>query len=161
MTTTQQSGSGSENGPVIWVDADACPVKAEICKVGLRHQCRIVFVSNQWMRTEQHPLIRLEVVTGAFDAADDYIVENLTAGDLVITSDIPLADRALKKQASVMGPTGKAFTEDGIGMAMAMRDLKATLRETGEISGYNKAFDKKDRSMFLQAMEETMRKLKA
>lgn len=145
--------------PTIWIDADACPVKAEIIKVGLRHKNPMVFVSNQWIRLDQHPLIRLEVVTGKFDAADDYIVDHLGDQDLVITADIPLADRSLKKGAEVLGPTGKAFTTDGIGMAMAMRDLKATLRDTGEISGFNKPFDKKDRSQFLQAMEDVMRRI--
>lgn len=116
-------------------------------------------VSNSWMRIPQSPLIEQVVVDDGFDAADNWIAENTTAGDVVITSDIPLADRALKKSAVVLGPSGKAFTEQSIGMSLAMRDLNAHLRETGDISGGAPSFSKKDRSRFLNVLENTLQKL--
>lgn len=117
-------------------------------------------VSNSWMRIPQSPLIEQVVVDDGFDAADNWIAENVTAGDVVITSDIPLADRALKNGAVVLGPTGKPFTEQSIGMSLAMRDLNAHLRETGDISGGNAPFNKKDRSQFLNVLENTLQKLR-
>lgn len=116
-------------------------------------------VSNSWIRIPQSPLIEQVVVDDGFDAADNWIAENTTAGDVVITSDIPLADRALKKSAIVLGPSGKAFTEQSIGMSLAMRDLNAHLRETGDISGGAPPFSKKDRSKFLNVLENTLQKL--
>ena len=94
------------------------------------------------------------------DEADDWIAERAGDGDVVVTADIPLADRCLKNGARVVGPTGKAFTADSIGMALAMRDLKAHLRETGEIKGYNAAFTKADRSQFLQTLEQEIQDVK-
>jgi hypothetical protein len=117
-------------------------------------------VSNSWMRLPDSPLIRQVVVDSGFDAADDWIADAVTARDIVITSDIPLADRCLKKSAVVLGPTGKAFTDQSIGMKLAMRDLNTHLRDTGEISGYNAAFSKKDRSNFLNMLENTIQKIR-
>jgi len=108
----------------------------------------------------QSPLIEQVVVDDGFDAADNWIAENAITGDVVITSDIPLADRALKNGAVVLGPTGKAFTEQSIGMSLAMRDLNTHLRETGDISGGNAPFSKKDRSQFLNVLENTLQKLR-
>ncbi|MEH6547303.1 MAG: YaiI/YqxD family protein [Sneathiella sp.] len=144
----------------IFIDADACPVKDEIYKVAGRHKLTTYVVSNSWMRLPQSLLIEQVVVDAGFDAADDWIAENAGEGDIVITSDIPLADRSLKKGSVVMGPTGKAFDERSIGMSLAMRDLNAHLRQTGEISGYNAAFSKKDRSQFLNNLETAIQKLK-
>ena len=144
----------------IFIDADACPVKGEIYKVAGRHKLTTYVVSNSWMRLPQSLLIEQIVVDAGFDAADDWIAENTGESDIVITSDIPLADRSLKKGSVVMGPTGKPFDEKTIGMSLAMRDLNAHLRQTGEISGYNAAFSKKDRSQFLNNLENAIQKLK-
>lgn len=144
----------------IFIDADACPVKDEIYRVAGRHKLTTLVVSNSWMRIPQSPLIEQVVVDDGFDAADNWIVEQVSTNDVVITSDIPLADRALKKSAIVLGPTGKPFTEQSIGMSLAMRDLNSHLRDTGEISGYNASFSKKDRSNFLNVLENVLQKLK-
>lgn len=145
---------------IIYIDADACPVKDEIYRVAERHNLNTYVVSNSWLRIPQSLLIEQIVVDDGFDAADNWIAEKAGAGDVVITSDIPLADRCLKRGAAVLGPTGKAFSEKSIGNALAMRDLNAHLRQTGEISGYNAAFGKKDRSNFLNMLENTLQKLR-
>ena len=139
--------------PAIYVDADACPVKDEAVRVAERHGLVITFVSNAYMRLPEGPLIRRAVVTEGPDVADDWIVDHIAPGDIAVTADIPLASRCLKKDAQVIGPTGKPFTHDGIGMALAMRDLSAHLRETGESKGYNASFTRADRSRFLEALE--------
>ena len=144
----------------LFIDADACPVKDEAVKVGVRHELPIIFVSNAWMRLDDHPLVERVVVSEGPDEADNWIVENMTAGDIVVTSDIPLAARAIEKQGHVLGPTGKPFSDDNIGMALAMRELKQELRETGEIKGYNPGFTKADRSAFLQALENIIQTIK-
>ena len=113
-------------------------------------------VSNSYMRLAEGPLIRRVVVSDGFDAADDWIAERAGAVDIVITSDIPLADRCLKAGANVLGPSGKPFTQDNIGTALAMRDLMGHLRDTGEVSGNNPSFTKRDRSQFLQALESAV-----
>ena len=142
----------------IYVDADACPVKDEVIKVATRHDIKVHMVSNQWMRLDQNPLINRVVVSEGLDEADNWIADNIKENDIAITADIPLASRCLEKKAHVLGPTGKPFTEESIGMALAMRDLHAHLRETGEISGHNKSFAKQDRSRFLMVLEETVQK---
>lgn len=144
----------------IYIDADACPVKDEVMRVGGRHKFQMHFVSNAWMRLDDSPLVSRVIVPEGPDEADDWIAERAGDGDIVVTADIPLADRCLKNGARVIGPTGKAFTADSIGMALAMRDLKAHLRETGEIKGYNAAFTKADRSQFLQTMEQQIQDVK-
>ena len=141
----------------IYIDADACPVKAEAVRVADRHKLTIYFVSNSYMRLPVGFDVRREVVNDSFDAADDWIAERAKTGDIVVTSDIPLADRCLKAGAAVIGPTGKPFTADGIGMALAMRELSRDLRDMGEISGGGPMFSKKDRSRFLEAMENAVR----
>lgn len=142
----------------ILVDADACPVKAEVVKVAERHGLRVTLVSNGGLRPSRDPMIRNVVVSAGFDAADDWIVENARASDIVVTADIPLAARCVEKGAYVLGPTGKPFTPETIGMAVAMRDLKQHLREAGEIRGYNPSFSPKDRSQFLSALDQTVRR---
>lgn len=144
----------------IYVDADACPVKDEVLRVAGRHDLVVHLVSNQWLRMAVGPKVNKVVVSDGFDAADDWIAERAGASDVVITSDIPLAHRCVSSGASVLGPTGKAFTEDNIGMAIAMRDVKADLREMGEIKGHNPSFTKQDRSRFLQALETSVQLLK-
>jgi uncharacterized protein YaiI (UPF0178 family) len=142
----------------IYVDADACPVKDEAVRVAERHGLPIHFVSNSFMRLPEGPLIHRVVVSEGPDAADDWIAERIGARDIAVTADIPLAARCLKKGAAVIGPTGKPFTEAGIGMALAMRELSAHLRETGESKGYNAGFTKQDRSRFLEALELAVRR---
>lgn len=141
----------------IYVDADACPVKEEVLRVAERHELIVHMVANSWMRLPQSPLINQVIVEEGADIADDWIVEHIAPGDIVITGDIPLASRALEKKAFALGNTGKPFTEANIGNALAMRDLKAQLRESGEIKGYNPSYQKSDRSRFLQALEEMAR----
>lgn len=142
--------------PVIFVDADACPVKDEIIRVAERFNVSVRMVGNAWMRAGLHPLVESIVVETKPDAADDWIAEHIAAGDVAITADIPLAARCLDAGAAVLGPSGKPFTETDIGMALAMRDLKAHLRETGEDKGYNRGFTKDDRSRFLSALDAAM-----
>lgn len=144
--------------PEIYVDADACPVKDEVMRVAERHRLRIHVVSNRWHRGTDGPLVNRVVVPEGPDAADDWIAEHITAGDICITPDIPLAARCIEKGALVLGNTGKPFTPESIGMALAMRDLMAHLRETGEVKGYNPSFGKQDRSRFLQALEAAVQK---
>ena len=144
----------------IYIDADACPVKDEALKVADRHGLVIHFVSNAWMRLPEHPLVRRAIVTEGPDAADDWIVAQIEAGDIVVTQDIPLASRCLKKGAKAVGNTGKPFTDASIGMALAMRELSQHLRETGESKGFHAAFTRQDRSRFLEAMEQTVQTVK-
>lgn len=143
--------------PHIYVDADACPVKAETVKVALRHGLAVTFVANAPMQLPRGPRVRLQVVSGAFDAADDWIIEQLSAGDIVITADILLAAAALKTGAAVLGPAGKPFTGDNIGDALATRELMADLRAYG-VAGGPPPFEQRDRSRFLQALELAVRR---
>ncbi|MDF1601379.1 YaiI/YqxD family protein [Mesorhizobium sp. YIM 152430] len=144
--------------PAIFVDADACPVKNEVLKVAERHGLVVTFVANGGLRPSRDPMVRNVVVSAGFDAADDWIVENAAANDIVVTADIPLAARGVEKGCHVIGMTGQPFTPETIGMAVAMRDLKQNLRESGEIKGYNAAFSPKDRSRFLETLDRTIRR---
>ncbi|GJL95121.1 MAG: UPF0178 protein [Hyphococcus sp.] len=144
--------------PEIFVDADACPVKDEIVRVADRHGLTVHFVSNARMRLPVGIDVRRVIVEAGPDVADDWIAEHVGEGDVAITGDIPLAERCLKAGAQVIGSTGKPFTEDNIGMGMAMRDLSRELRETGAISGAGPSFSKKDRSRFLEALELAVRR---
>ncbi len=146
------------NKPTIFVDADACPVKNEVLKVAERHELVVTFVANGGLRPSRDPMVRNVVVSAGFDAADDWIVDNAAANDIVITADIPLAARGVEKGCHVIGMTGQPFTPETIGMAVAMRDLKQNLRESGEIKGYNAAFSPKDRSRFLETLDRTIRR---
>lgn len=142
----------------IYVDADACPVKDEAVRVAERHGLTIHFVANARMRLPEGPLIRRVIVAEGADAADDWIVAQITKDDIAVTADIPLAARCLKNGAQVIGPTGKPFTDSGIGMALAMRELSAHLRETGESKGCSASFSKRDRSRFLEALEHAVQR---
>ena len=144
----------------IFVDGDACPVKEEILKVAERHDLMVYIVSNAWMRLPPYTRLEMVVVPEGPDEADDWIAERAGFSDIAITVDIPLAKRCLDKNAYVLGATGKPFSVDSIGMALAMRDLKAHLRETGEIKGYNATFTRQDRSRFLQALEQIIQIIK-
>lgn len=143
--------------PVVYVDADACPVKDEAVTVAARHGLPVVFVSNGGLRPSRDPMVRHVVVAKSFDAADDWIAGQAAAGDIVVTADVPLAARVVANGCRALGPDGRAFTPDTIGMAVAMRDLGKHLRETGQSKGYNAAFMPKDRSRFLSALDEAMR----
>ena len=151
----------TESLPTIYVDADACPVKAEILKVAERHGLPVTFVANSGLRPSRDPMVRNVIVSGAFDAADDWIAENVREGDIVVTADVPLAGRTVAAGAHVTGPTGRLFDRTNIGMASAMRDLGAHLRETGESKGYNAAFSPRDRSAFLETLDRLCRRAKA
>jgi uncharacterized protein len=144
----------------IYIDADACPVKDEAVKVAERCEAIIHFVSNSYMRLPESLLVRRVIVNEGPDAADNWIAERVGPGDIAVTADIPLASRCLKAGAQVVGPTGKPFTQAGIGMALAMRDLSAHLRETGESKGYNASFTRADRSNFLQAMDAAVQAIR-
>lgn len=136
------------------VDADACPVREECVKVALRYGIRVTFVSNSYFRIEADPLIEREIVPGNFDAADDRIVEHVTPRSVVVTADILLAERCLKADAaSVMSHTGKPFTHDSIGMAIATRSIMADLRAGGAQVGGPAPFSRQDRSRFLSALD--------
>jgi uncharacterized protein YaiI (UPF0178 family) len=139
--------------PRIFVDADACPVKAEVFRVADRHGLEVTLVANRYIAVPRAAHIRLEVVGDAPDAADDWIAGRVEPHDVAVTADIPLAARCLERGAAVIGTTGKPFTPASIGAAIASRDLMSHLRETGEITGGPKPFAPRDRSRFLEALE--------
>lgn len=137
----------------IYVDGDACPVKDEVLRVAQRHGFMVHLVSNQWLRVPDQPRLNKVVVAEGANAADDWIAEHIGPNDIAVTADIPLAARCLDRRAKVLDHAGKPFSEASIGMALAMRDLMAGLRETGEATTYNAAYTKKDRSRFLESLE--------
>lgn len=144
----------------IYVDADACPVKEEVYRVAERYGLRVILVANSRMRTPPEDRIVLVIVNDQFDAADDYIVDHLVEDDIVISGDIPLAARCLEKGARVIPPTGRPFTEDNIGDALATRDLLSQLRATGILAGGPAPFRKKDRSLFLHSLDEAVQSIR-
>jgi uncharacterized protein len=142
-------------GPVrIYVDADACPVKDEVYRVAKRYGLEVFVVSNGRIRVPDDPLVQMVVVSGHFDAADAWIAERVTEKDVAVTSDIPLASLCLGKGARVLDPKGKVFTEESIGDALATRELMAYLRDTGNITGGPAPFEPRDRSRFLQKLDD-------
>jgi uncharacterized protein YaiI (UPF0178 family) len=148
-------------GPIrVFVDADACQVKAEIYRVAERHGAHVFVVSNSVMAIPPAPWIERVIVGAAPDAADDWIAERATRGGIVVTADIPLAARAVKAGAAVIAPTGREFTEASIGNTMATRNLMDELRSSGVITGGPKAFTAKDRSAFLSALDLAIVRLK-
>ena len=140
----------------IFVDADGCPVKPEVYRVAQRYGLKVTLVSNSPMRIPREDWLALVVVEGQFDAADDWIVEHVSDKDIVISGDIPLASRCLKKGALVLGPTGRVFTEDNIGEALASREILSHLRDLGTITGGPAPFENRDRSRFLQRLDEAI-----
>ena len=137
----------------IFVDGDGCPVKDEVYRVAQRYGLNVCLVANSRMRAPEGPWLRLVTVDGGVNAADDWIVEHVEDLDIVITGDIPLASRCIRKGARVLGLKGRPFTEDNIGSVLATRDLLAELREQGERTRGPDAFTKQDRSRFLQALD--------
>jgi uncharacterized protein len=154
--------SGMNEAPAIriLVDADACPVKGEVYRVAERHGVRVYVVANSPIQVPRDSLIERVTVGLSSDAADDWIAERADAGAVVVTNDIPLASRCVKAGAKVIAANGRPFTESSIGMSLAMRNLMADLRETGHIGGGPPAFSPRDRSAFLSALDQTIRRLR-
>jgi uncharacterized protein YaiI (UPF0178 family) len=140
----------------VYLDADACPVKEESYRVCRRHQVKVIVVANTTLYVPPGDLIELVTVRGGFDAADDWIAERAGTGDVVVTSDIPLAERCLRKGAHVLGPRGYAFTEDSIGEALATRALLDMLRQSGQYGGGPAPYTRADRSGFLSKLDEAL-----
>lgn len=138
----------------VFVDADACPVKQEVFRVASRYHLHVTLVANSRMRIPDDRRVTLEVVGDGFDAADDWIVERVGLHDVVVTADVLLASRCIKQGARVIGPTGRPFTEGNIGSAVATRDLLSDLRGAGEITGGPQPITKRDRSQFLQKLDQ-------
>ena len=140
----------------IYIDADACPVKEETYKVAARYGLRTLVVSNSHLQIPPSRLIARIIVGAGADVADDWIAEQVVAGDVVVTNDIPLAGRVLAKGAHAVAPYGRAFTNDSIGLALAQRSLMEHIRSTGEIAGGPPPFSSANRSQFLQALDQTI-----
>jgi uncharacterized protein len=145
---------------VIYVDADACPVKDEVARVALRHGLAVRFVSNAFMRLPEGPDFERVVVADGPDVADDWIAERAGPRDIVVTQDIPLASRCVTAGAAVLAPNGKLHTPSSMGMTLAHRNLMAHLRETGAAQTYNASFTRADRSQFLQGLEQAVQAAK-
>ena len=144
----------------IYVDADACPVKEETYRVAKRYDLQVYLVSNSWMRTPEQGGVELVVVDDGFDAADDWIATHVESGDIVLTTDIPLAARCLEAGAQLINSKGREFTEEAIGEALARRELMALLRESGERTGGPAPLEKRDRSRFLQKLDEVIQSVR-
>jgi hypothetical protein len=142
------------------VDADACPVKNEVYRVAARHGLKVSVVRNSPIAVPRDPLVERVVVAAGMDEADNWIAGRVSRGDIVITADIPLASRCVKAGAAVIAPTGRVFTEESIGMALATRNLMESLRSAGEITGGPKSFSPRDRSSFLSALDQAIVRLK-
>jgi uncharacterized protein len=148
----------------IYVDADACPVKAEVYRVAERHALKglalkVLVVTNSAIAVPREAMIERVVVGAGMDAADDWIAERAGRGDIVITADVPLASRSIKAGAQAIAPNGRPFTEDSIGMTLATRNLMSDLRSAGEITGGPKPFGPKERSRFLSALDQAIVRL--
>lgn len=151
----------NETRPIeIYVDADACPVKAEIYKVAERHRLKVYVVANTPISIPREPWIERVIVPSGPDIADDWIAERVSRGDIVITADIPLADRCIKAGADVIGSNGRPFTEASIGNVLATRNLMEDLRSAGAVTGGPRPFSPKDRSAFLSALDLAIVRLK-
>jgi len=144
----------------IYIDADACPVKDECYKVAARYDLKVFVVANSYINAPRHPSIERIVVPQGPDAADDWIAERAGPGDIVVTQDIPLANRCVKAGASVLAPNGKVFDKASIGLALAMRNLMDDLRSTGQVTGGPKGFSPRDRSEFLNALDRILMRMK-
>src|SRR5712675_2134712 len=142
----------------IYVDADACPVKDEIYRVAARHGLPVSVVAGSFIRVPQDPMIGRVAAGSGMDAADDWIAERAGKGDIVVTSDIPLASRCVKAGAEVIAPNGKPFTEQSIGMTLAVRNLMHDLRSAGEATRGPPPFSPRDRSAFLSALDAAIRR---
>jgi uncharacterized protein YaiI (UPF0178 family) len=144
----------------VYVDADACPVKEEVYRVARRYGLKVTLVANSFMRVPGGDGVELVVVDKGLDGADDWIVERVEADDIVITGDIPLAARCLDQGARVLGHKGKPFTRENVGESLATRQLLAQLRDQGLMMGGPSPFAQKDRSLFLQQLDEMINAIK-
>ncbi|MFO7854452.1 MAG: YaiI/YqxD family protein [Paracoccaceae bacterium] len=144
---------------MLYVDADACPVRAEAVRVGVRHGVRVLMVANGGIRPSEDPRVEVVIVPEGADAADRWIAERIGPGDVCVTSDIPLAARCIEAGARALKPDGEAFTPANIGSRLAMRDLAADLRAANPLAagGGGRPFAKADRARFLDALEREMR----
>ena len=150
----------TDQGPVlIYVDADACPVKAEIYRVAARHGVAVYVVANAIIALPREPWVHRVVVGDALDAADDWIAERAAPGSIVVTADVPLAARCVRVGATVLAPSGRVFTDDSIGMALATRNLMTDLRAAGATTRGPKPMSNADRSRFLSALHEAIVRL--
>jgi len=145
---------------LIYIDADACPVKAEAYRVAERHRIKVFLVSNSFIAIPRDADIERVIVEAGPDVADDWIAERAEPGDIVITADVPLAARVVAKGAEAIAPNGKPFSTASIGMQLATRNLMQGLRDAGEITGGPRPFSPRDRSEFLQALDRTVMRLK-
>ena len=146
--------AGVERTIEIFVDGDACPVKDEVYRVAGRYGLKTWVVANSFMMVPASPLVERVIVDAGPDVADDWIADRVRPGDIVVTHDIPLAERALRAGGQALAPNGRAFTENSIGSAIAQRALMEQLRSTGDILGGPKPFARADRSQFLQALDQ-------
>ena len=144
----------------LYVDADACPVKDEVYKVAQRYGLSVTLVANNYMRYPSGEQVKLVVVDKGLDEADDWIVEQVEKGDIVITGDIPLAARCLDEGAKVLGHKGRPFTEENVAESLATRQLLSQLRDQGIMMGGPPPFEKKDRSLFLQKLDQIINEIK-
>jgi uncharacterized protein len=145
----------------IYVDADSSPVKNEVIRVATRYGLKVYFVSNSKMKAPESRLVEMIVVNEDMDAADNWIVEHITGTDVVVSADVPLASRCIKKGARVLDPKGRVFTEETIGEALSHRDIMTFLRDTtGTMLGKSPPFDKRDRSRFLQRLDDLIQAIK-
>ena len=146
---------------MIYIDADACPVKAEVEKVGTRHGVRVFVVSNGGLRPSQNPMVETVIVSDGPDIADMWIADRAGVGDVVITGDIPLAAKCVAAGARVLKHNGEALTQANIGNVLATRDLMTDIRAADPFrQGGGKAFSKSDRSRFLDSLERELRAVK-
>jgi uncharacterized protein YaiI (UPF0178 family) len=143
----------------IYIDADACPVKDEVYRVAARHKLPVTVVAAGFIRVPDDPMIERVAAGSGMDAADDWIAQRAGAGDIVITADIPLASRCVKAGAEVIAPNGRAFTEQAIGMTLAVRNLMHDLRSAGEVTRGPPPFSPRDRSAFLSALDAAIRRV--
>jgi uncharacterized protein len=148
------------NLPTLYIDADACPVKDEAYKVGVRYGLKVYVVANAFIQVPAHPLIERVVVDAGPDVADDWIAQRCGVGDIVVTQDIPLADRAIKAGSQAIGNTGRPFTKDSIGSALAGREIGEHLRSIGVATTGPKSFGPADRSRFLQELDAAVHRAK-
>jgi uncharacterized protein YaiI (UPF0178 family) len=144
----------------IFIDGDGCPVKQEVYRVAKRYGLKVNLVSNARMRAPREDWLETVIVEGQVNAADDWIAEHAGEDDIVITGDIPLASRCLEKEARVLSPAGRIFTAESIGEALASRELLSHLRDLGTITGGPAPFEKRDRSRFLQRLDETVQAIR-
>jgi uncharacterized protein YaiI (UPF0178 family) len=144
----------------IYVDADGCPVKDEVYRVAGRYGLRVWVVANAWLRVPDSPLVSRVAVSEGLDRADDWIADRIGSGDIVVTADLPLADRCIKRGGQAVTPNGRRLTEASIGEALATRNLLTGLREVGTIRGGGRPFGRQDRSRFLGALDAAIQAIR-